>query len=292
MTRDTDDFEDLWDRARAGDTDARLALEDHPLARGALEAAPIFEARSVARSGDDALVARLVAGAANPVALTPARPRWLSFGRVLVLVSVGSGVAALALRDDGETAPREVSTAPAKIQADVVEPVDPPTATTEVEPLAPAPAPVPTVAPPLATAAPTDHASAKKSGPSARELLAAANKARTAGEVARAIGYYQRLRRDHRGSPEELTSRVAWGRLELDRRNAPAAALKLFDSYLRSRPKGSLVEEALVGKAKALAALGRARHEATAWRTLVERFPNSMSVHRAKRRLAQLEGEG
>ena len=74
------------------------------------------------------------------------------------------------------------------------------------------------------------------------------------------------------------------GRLLLAQ-NAPQAALAHFSRY-----RGPLAEEALLGRAQALAALGRSDEERSAWRELLDRFPKSVYAARARSRLGRQGG--
>jgi hypothetical protein len=118
----------------------------------------------------------------------------------------------------------------------------------------------------------------------AAHLLAAANRARAAGELSRAVAGYQRLQRQFALSNEAAVSRVSLATLLL-KQGAAAEALAAFDGYLGQRPGGPLVEEALDGKARALQRLGRASDERAVLRALIERFPGSAYAARARLRL-------
>ena len=108
------------------------------------------------------------------------------------------------------------------------------------------------------------------------QLFERANKARRIGDHAAAEALYRRLVGAHPRSREAITSRVILGRMELAR-GAPAEALASFDAYLAGEHQGSLHEEALVGRARSLQALGRREEERAAWRTLLEQFPATAS---------------
>jgi hypothetical protein len=62
-------------------------------------------------------------------------------------------------------------------------------------------------------------------------------------------------------------------------------ALSAFDGYLATGA-GSLREEAMVGRARALERLGRSAEEHAAWAALLERFPQTIHAERARGRLA------
>jgi hypothetical protein len=123
---------------------------------------------------------------------------------------------------------------------------------------------------------------------SAAELFARANLLRRRDEVSEAALVYRDLQRSFPGSAEELLSRVVLGRLLLDRLGDATAALAQFDSYLAAASQGSLREEALVGRAVALARLGRVTEERNAWNTLLDAFPRSTSASRARARIAAI----
>jgi hypothetical protein len=121
--------------------------------------------------------------------------------------------------------------------------------------------------------------------PTAHELFAFANLARHDNNVGQASALYRELQRRYPASTEALVSRVSLGRLLLDRLHDPAGALAQFDRYLSERAPDSLAEEALFGRASALAALGRPDPERETWRTLLARYPNSIYADRAHARL-------
>jgi TolA-binding protein len=64
-----------------------------------------------------------------------------------------------------------------------------------------------------------------------------------------------------------------------------SGALSQFDRYLSRKPQGPLAQEALFGKASALARLGRLAEERRTWETLLARFPKSVYRDRANERL-------
>lgn len=113
-------------------------------------------------------------------------------------------------------------------------------------------------------------------------LFSAANAARRAGRQDRAIALYLELQRTHPSSAEASLSHVSLGRLLVVRRELRGAVAQ-FSTYLRSG--GPLEEEALLGKAQALAALGQREDARAAWRTLLERYPRSIYAAEARERL-------
>jgi hypothetical protein len=123
----------------------------------------------------------------------------------------------------------------------------------------------------------------------AAELFASANEARRGGEVDKAIALYRDLQSHHPASPEALTSRVAFGRLLLDKTGDAPGAKAQFSAYLASAEAGTLAEEARVGLALAAAKLGDAAGEKAAWQELLAKHPESVHAERARKRIAELE---
>ena len=126
---------------------------------------------------------------------------------------------------------------------------------------------------------------------SAAEAFSRANLARREGKVKEAVRLYRTLQERFAGSSEELVSRVALGRLLLDRLGDSRGALVQFNSYLASPGSGALREEAMVGRALALARLGRAAEERAAWSALLAAWPKSAHAKHARARLAELDGK-
>jgi TolA-binding protein len=124
--------------------------------------------------------------------------------------------------------------------------------------------------------------------PSADDLFAAANEARRSGDPQKSFELYSLLARKYPGSRQETTSRVALGRLVLDRGGDSIQALGLFTRYLEENPGGTLAEEARLGRALALTRLGSAKEERQAWQQLLAFHPNSIHAERARKRLDEL----
>ncbi len=162
---------------------------------------------------------------------------------------------------------------------------------------APAPAPIveqPSAPQPAEAASPL-NASQPRPAPvevlSAAEAFSRANLARRDGKVKEAVRLYRTLQEGFAGSSEELVSRVALGRLLLDRLGDSRGALVQFNSYLASPGSGALREEAMVGRALALGRLGRGAEERAAWTALLEAWPKSAHAKHAQARLAELEAK-
>ncbi len=162
---------------------------------------------------------------------------------------------------------------------------------------APAPAPAvgqPSVLEPAEAAAPSAGQPLKLAPVevlSAAEAFSRANLARRDGKVKEAVRLYRTLQERFAGSSEELVSRVALGRLLLDRLGDSRGALVQFNSYLATPGSGALREEAMVGRALALGRLGRSAEERAAWTALLEAWPKSAHAKRAQARLAELDAK-
>jgi TolA-binding protein len=120
---------------------------------------------------------------------------------------------------------------------------------------------------------------------SAEALFREANAARRSGDVAVARALYLRLEHDFPASDEAHLAHVSLGNLLLAMGRAREAEQQ-FASYLGGR--SALAQEALVGRAQSLAALGRSAEEQRVWEGLLHDYPGSVYVGRAKQRLAEL----
>ena len=176
--------------------------------------------------------------------------------------------------EEPAAAPKPAKTAPARRLA-APEPVLEEPATPEPEVVAPEAAPKP----------------ATVEAGTASELFSRANQARREGKAKDAVRLYRALQERYSGSSEELVSRVALGRLLLDRLGDSRGALVQFNSYLASPGSGALREEAMVGRALALGRIGRSAEERTAWKALLDSWPKSAHAKRAQARLAELDGK-
>jgi len=116
-------------------------------------------------------------------------------------------------------------------------------------------------------------------------LMRQASRARSLGELDRAVALLSELQSRFSSSPEAHVSLVSLGKL-LMQRGRPDAALQRFSSYLAT--SGPLEEEALVGRARALAALGRASEERSTWQRLLAHFPGSVYAGAARERMVTL----
>jgi outer membrane protein assembly factor BamD (BamD/ComL family) len=130
-------------------------------------------------------------------------------------------------------------------------------------------------------------AAAEPVEPTAASLLQGANAARSRGQIEQAASLLRELQQRFPGSPEATLSHVSLGKL-LMLRGSSEAALREFSTYLTRG--GPLEEEALVGRAQALGAMGRLGEERGTWEALLTRFPNSVYAPRARERLGVLAG--
>ena len=117
----------------------------------------------------------------------------------------------------------------------------------------------------------------------AADLFADARAAALRGEFTEAAALYTSLQKRFASSPQAHVSRVVLGRLYLEHLVEPRSALAQFDAYLVQG--GANRPEALLGRARALRALGRVQEEVETLRTLVDAYPQSLYVAPAEERL-------
>lgn len=238
------------------------------------------------RPGDEARLSRIVGG--TMAATGTAAAAWLGLRALLsgkaVAISIATATvtaaAAWALaRPDGLPARAVTQPQPARASDAEGERAAPSVAQL---PVVPAAAPPPDDRPP-----PLEDVSASRrplrptaSVPAidAAALLERAAAARRDGRIDAAIADYTAIGERFAGSREDDVGCVALGRLQLVRE--AAAALATFDRCLRDHPRGALVEQAMIGRADALRALGRVDEASAASAAVLERFPDSL--HRAR----------
>jgi TolA-binding protein len=127
---------------------------------------------------------------------------------------------------------------------------------------------------PVEAAAASAEIRSVPAGPSPAELLfEQATRQRRAGHVDAAVASYRRLIAEHGASPEARRCQALLGRLLLDSARM-AQALDAFDTYLGSRDT-ALREDALAGRARALAALGRESQAHRAYAELLREYPRT-----------------
>jgi hypothetical protein len=140
-------------------------------------------------------------------------------------------------------------------------------------------------APPVASAG--AGASVPAAKPSASSLLELARRELAHERPRQALALYEKLRATYPASAEARTVLVTMGKLELTLGRSDHA-LRRFDTYLRDG--GTLVPEALAGRARALRALGRDRDERRAIRQYLAAHPESFDAPLFAKRLRELGG--
>jgi TolA-binding protein len=258
---------DLATRVQPGDE----ALLDRALARAFAEHRPL-RARRLPRA-----VAALAAtlALASAAAATRQVIVWRSEARSAHIAAVE--------RASSNRAPRggERSAAPpsaAEIHNEA-------TSTAPAAPQQPAPSSVPA---PVSATARSHAAPAPVPQTTPASLFRDAGAARRAGDFTRARALYAELASRFPDSTEARVSRVSLGKLLLSAGNAREAEA-VFAQYLRSGAS-DLREEALVGRADALSALGRSAEERRARLELVRRYPESVYANRARERIVEIDG--
>lgn len=89
-------------------------------------------------------------------------------------------------------------------------------------------------------------------------------------------------------SEEGLVSLVSCGQIQLDHLHNPSFALINFNSYLKKRPNGNLVQEALYGKALSLRKLNRVNEEIQTIKEMMSIFPSGLYYKELENRLQEI----
>ena len=291
------DLEDLSVRARRGSlSETERRNFEHARASSASvnvahQVGCDFDRIGAVRPSDDELIARVVDKVARAPRSAVARRRGFRLGLILAatLAATSAGAALWSARDE----PRENSSVPAHSAA-VRGPERPAEHRSASDP---APSTEPTkveqsvksehVAAPLPATESRSHAVEAPEPVSAKSLFRDANAARRDGDFGRATALYAELERKFPRSDEARLSHVSVGKLLLSN-GSVAEAERHFRAYLTSGG-GALAEEALVGRAQSLRALGRAAEESQVWQELLKRFPASVYATRARQQLAEAE---
>jgi len=121
------------------------------------------------------------------------------------------------------------------------------------------------------------------------DMLRAAQDLRGARDWPGAAAAYEDLVRTYPASPQARTALVSLASIELDHLGRGSMALAHFSRYLDTGG-GSLAQEASWGRARALGSMGMIDQERAALREYVERYPQSLDVDRARRRIREIEG--
>jgi len=145
----------------------------------------------------------------------------------------------------------------------------------------------PVVAPSASVEAPARHSAGSAAPLTAAELLALAQRARSAGDYGAAIRTYQQLLRIYPRSNEAQLAQLSLAQLHLAQGNA-GAALAGFEAYQRSG--GALAQEAHYGKIQALRSLGRTAEVTAETRSFLTLYPKSLQAATLRRQLGAHDG--
>lgn len=289
---------ELVHRERRGQLSSseRLALEAHlegcESCRLSRDVGADFDAEGELRTDDGALIERLARRAtAQKRGREPKRARAAlllaaAISSLLAAVASAKSLGWFASADEPATVAMPASGSAPQARALEAREAQRPATSASVSSGASALAPL--VPPPRPASAPARPASSAASAASAAQLFRKANDARRAGDNAQAVRLYQSLQREYPASAEASLSSVSLGRL-LQSQGSSAGALEQFNRYLTAVPGGPLSAEALYGKARSLAALGRTDAERQTWRELLQRFPTCPYRDSALRRLDELK---
>jgi len=292
--------EDLSIRARRGDMRAQEqraldhTLDAHPDLRLAHELGRDFDQELCVLPGDDALIFRASERAlAKPRARRRAKRWGLALG-LAAAISISTAAAMTLWRTREPSHPSRVAKvvrAPTPQSGAVRLPSPVKQDESPVEKSRPAAVPgAATITRRLPDSGP--HARAADSAApleSAASLFRAAGSARREGDAARARSLYTELAARFPGSHEARVSRISLGKLLLEAGH-PGDAARAFTQYL-AESDHVLDEEALVGRADALAQLGDRAEEIRAWQALLRGHPASVYRARAQQRLQALGAE-
>jgi TolA-binding protein len=289
-------FEELSARARRGELSRpeqerlRIYLKSSLEARLWHEAGTQIDAQDAVLPGDHDAGQRVMLRALSQFPAQRSRwsrrlPAWVLVAAVLLVASVAAAsVAGLGyfrerrLLSQRLASAAKPASAVARSTPTPAAPVAAPSSAivaADALPLAVEPAPSTASVASAARGAPVESAAAS--------LLSAAALARREGNTGKAIALLDSLQDQYPASREARSSDLTLGALHL-KRGSPAIALRHFESYSRSSPRGALAPEALWGQYQALSALGRAVEAEARLRLLLQRFPSSTyaGVARAK----------
>ena len=121
-------------------------------------------------------------------------------------------------------------------------------------------------------------------GGSAEDLMMAADAARLSNHPQQAVGYLQRITKEHPSDSRAPLAAFTLGRIYMSQLGQPAAAARAFALVRQLAPAGALVEDALAREAEALEQAGQ--HEAA--QRLVEAYLKQYPSGRRSERLRQL----
>lgn len=203
-----------------------------------------------------------------------AAARWpwqVAAGLALLLGASAVSAAFLIRRDEAKPVPNQhpvVQATPARPEAPIIQ--APPSETSPTE--------SPTT--PAATAAP-------RRASSTLDLLARANHLRSQGHWRAAAKIYVQASRGAPSSSEAYAAMVAAGVLYREKLHDPRGAVSLFQKAIRTRPDGSLSEEARWGLALSYRQLHMRQAEDKALRSFLQHHPSSVLAAQATARQNQ-----
>ena len=119
---------------------------------------------------------------------------------------------------------------------------------------------------------------------SAEDLMMAADAARLSNHPRQAVGYLQRITKEHPNDSRAPLAAFTLGRIFMSQLGQPAAAARAFAQVRQLAPAGALVEDALAREAEALEQAGQ--HEAA--QKLVQEYLKQYPTGRRSERLRQL----
>lgn len=301
-------LEDLSARSRRGELSEaeqkqlRVALDASVEARMAHRAGLEFDAEDSVLAGDEALAQRVserlltTHPTVKPIARRSGRRIW-RFAAAGVCLTVAAAAGTPVARNATELI-RELTWGSSSSPSRAVPP--------EPAPAPPAPAkaaPAVLPDPPAEPEAEPETESAETSAPKERRVqrrkakpsveteesgaataFREASRLRREGRAAEAIQQYAALLKRYPSSPEARASEIALGMLHLGA-GSPASGLRYFDRYLSTNPGGQLAADALWGKTRALAAMGRNEEARRGLELLIDRYPRSTYATAARAKL-------
>lgn len=119
---------------------------------------------------------------------------------------------------------------------------------------------------------------------SAEDLMMAADAARLSEHPQQAVGYLQRIAKEHPRDSRAPLAAFTLGRIYMSQLRLPTAAARAFAQVRQLAPTGALVEDALAREAEALEQAGQ--HEAA--KKLVQTYLKQYPTGRRSERLRQL----
>ncbi len=124
--------------------------------------------------------------------------------------------------------------------------------------------------------------------PSLETLIQSASTCRAQRNWDCAVKNYESLIQLYPNRPDATTAMMPVAQILLDNLNRPAQALKYYRRYQRSRPEGSLGQEAMWGECVALRRLGQTEPETQCLKRFLSRYPAAPFSSQASARLTKI----